>query len=73
MINESDLQLVLALVHDAGVLCIGSTAIDERDLAILQQEMLIAESLLSGTASDEDRISVYELVHPLTRSLLLPD
>jgi hypothetical protein len=46
-----------------GVLCDGA---GERELETIREELTLSEMLLSGTATDEDRRKVYQIVHPST-------
>jgi hypothetical protein len=70
----SDDVLVLALVHDANVKLLGldasSLGLDD-DLNDVRQSTHMAEKILSGKATDEDRAQVSESVHPQVRSLYL--
>ena len=69
MTKHNDEQLLKALVHDALVLCGGA---NERDIGVIRDELLIAEAILSNDADDDDRASVYDIVHPSTRTHYLP-
>lgn len=68
MTKHPDHQLALALVHDAYARCSGGKA---SDLVVIAEELLLAECLLSGRATDDDRARVSSLVHPSTRSNFL--
>jgi hypothetical protein len=65
-------NLVRALVHDANVI-LGSDAPDnvgrEGELDGVKEELRLAEKVLNGNATDAEKTSVRELVHPQTRSL----
>lgn len=72
--TPDDEKLVLALVHDANVMLTGSSSNDlghDTDLDQVRGVLQMAEKLLSGNATDEDRTSVPNLVHPQVRSLYL--
>jgi hypothetical protein len=66
-----DETLVRALVHDAHVM-LTSDAPDsvgrEDDLDHVKRSIAMAERILSGNATAEDRASVGGLVHPQVRS-----
>jgi len=72
----SDQELVRALVHDANRY-LSTDSPDsvrrESDLNHVKEDLGLAEKLLAGEASDEDRALVLDLVEPRVRSLLLPE
>jgi hypothetical protein len=71
-----DQELARALVHDANrYLSTDSpnSVRRESDLNHVKEAMGLAEKLLAGEASAEDRALVGDLVHPEVRSLLLPE
>lgn len=61
--SARDLQLALALVHDAGLLCNGS---DDVNVARVKDLLGRAEVLLSGGASDRERDAVQKSVQAST-------
>jgi hypothetical protein len=74
LMTDSDDRLVLALVHDANVKLLGlgedSLGLDH-DLADVRRSTNLAEKILSGKATDDDRALVSDVVHPQVRSLYL--
>jgi hypothetical protein len=69
-----DDKLALALVHDANIKLLGTDATDiglEGNIRNVRRALEMAEKILSGKATDEDRASVPDLVHPQVRSLYL--
>jgi hypothetical protein len=72
--DPGDEQLVRALVHDANVRLTGSSAEDlghDGDLDAVRQVLAVAEKILNGKASAEEKASVPNIVHPQVRSLYL--
>lgn len=66
--RPTDQQLLKALIHDALALC---DSAEEKDLAIVKEELLIAKALLDETGTDVERTRVEEIVHASTRSHFL--
>jgi HD superfamily phosphodiesterase len=72
----SDSELVRALVHDANRYLSTDSPSNvrrESDLNHVKEVLGMAEKLLAGEATDEDRALVGDLVDPQVRSVLLPD
>jgi hypothetical protein len=66
-----DDTLVKALVHNAYVILISDAPDNvgrEDDLDHVKRSIAMADRILSGNATAEDRASVPELVHPHVRS-----
>jgi hypothetical protein len=71
-VTPDDENRVAALVHHANVILMSDGAQNagrENDLADVKRALRRAERILSGDASDEERESVGELVHPQVRTL----
>lgn len=72
--DPGDETLVRALVHDANIRLVGSSGADlghDGDLDAIRRVLAVAEKILAGTASDEEKVSVPEIVHPQVRSFYL--
>lgn len=69
MAEHTDQELVRALVHDALMLCDGAAG--DSEIRRIRGLLGLAEVLLADKASAEERASVYEVVHPSTRSHFL--
>ena len=65
--TPADANLVEALVHHANVILLGDNPRD--NLADAKGALRLAEKILNGTASNEERQSVGDVVHPQVRSL----
>jgi hypothetical protein len=73
-LSPEDIKLARALVHDAEVKLNGSSSADhghDQELQGVHRVVSLADKILAGKASDEDRALVPELVHPSVRSLYL--
>jgi site-specific recombinase XerC len=68
MANHTDEELLGAVIHEAQLLAHGAETISSRDTRAIQELLAIAESLVSGSVTDQQRARVYEAVHPSTRS-----
>ena len=70
--NEADINLVSALVHDANVI-LGSDDPDnvgrEGDLDGVKVRLRMAEKILAGNATDADRSAAANQVHSQTNDL----
>lgn len=70
--TSEDENLVTALVHDANVI-LGSDDPDnvgrEAELDGVKQSIRLAEKILAGKATEAEKASVKDKVHPQTRSL----
>jgi hypothetical protein len=69
-----DDTLVRALVHDAHVMLTSDAPGNlarEGDLDRVKKGIALADKILEGAASDADRASVADFVHPQVRSLYL--
>ena len=72
MTAAGDENLVKALVHHANVILYSDTpenASRERDLDDVKRALRLAERILDGSASGDDRASVREVVHEQVRGL----
>jgi hypothetical protein len=71
-VTPEDENRVAALVHHANVIFTSDgpqNAGRENDLADIKRALQLAEQILSGHASEAERQSAGELVHPQVRSL----
>jgi hypothetical protein len=73
MAKHSDQELLRALVHDAHLLASTAGEIHEHDAAVIKEQLGIAEEILAGVVTEEGRRRVYDLLHPATLNLYLPD
>jgi hypothetical protein len=74
MTAHSDEELARALVHDAHVILDSDAPGNlgrEDELDHVKRGIRLADKLLAGTATDEERASVGDFVHPQVRSLYL--
>jgi hypothetical protein len=72
--TPEDRKLVHALVHHVHVLLTGDQPEDldrDRTLASVKRSIALADKILSGNATDEDKASVADVVHPQIRSFYL--
>lgn len=72
--DPGDEKLVRALVHDANVRLTGSSADDLRhddDLHVVRRVLTVAEKIIEGQASDDEKASVPDIVHPQVCSFYL--
>lgn len=72
--DREDEKLVRALVHDANVRLTGSSADDlghDGDLDVVRRVLAVAEKIIEGKASDDEKATVPDIVHPQVRSFYL--